>query len=568
MNDSMTAAQLQAWLKATYPTENERHEWKAWHSLKSCISGRRGEDLVSYVSALANMDGGTVVMMGVQDGTLAVTGIQDFADYTLENVKHRILGKTPGLPAAGLRIDAWRASDSGAVVWLVQVPRHAPREIVLAHDKAWQREGDSLIELRPERRRAILTEHVAGEDWSAAVVPDAVLADLEPAALARARQQYTAKHQRERWAGEIAGWSDEKFLDKACLALNGHLTRAALLLLGRPQRATALLSPNPAEITWKLPDERVVEHFHPPFILSTSEVASRIRNPNIKLFAANELLATELPRYDTRVLLEALHNCVAHQDYAQAGRVVVEEFPGRVRMTNRGGFIDGRPEDYMIDRRTPQVYRNELLAKAMNLIGMIDKAGFGLHEITEMQRRRFLPLPDYEGSDGARTVFNVYGQEIDQNFSHLLMARTDLPLEHVLWLDRVQKGLKLGPPQVRELRQAGLLEGRGTKVWVSAMVADATDRRVEYSRDKGLDDRFYKSLIIQHLRTFNSATVAEIRQLLLDKLPDALSREQKLTKVKNLMASLRRSGWDGQRVSASGPGPRARWGLKSDSDKS
>ena len=99
MMDSMTAKELQAWLRARFPKEDERHEWKEWTSLKSIISGRKGEDLVSYVSALANMDGGCIVV-GVQDKTLAVTGIQDFADYTVENVVHRILGKTPGLPSA------------------------------------------------------------------------------------------------------------------------------------------------------------------------------------------------------------------------------------------------------------------------------------------------------------------------------------------------------------------------------------------------------------------------------------------------------------------------------------
>ncbi len=568
MADSMTAAQLQAWLQARYPRENERHEWKEWHSLKSCISGRKGEDLVSYVSALANMEGGTVVI-GVRDGTLAVTGIQDFGDYTLENVKPRILGKTPGLPPLDLRIDELRASDSGAVVWLVQVPRHAPREVVLAHDKAWQREGDSLIELRPERRRAILTEHVAGEDWSAVAVPAATLDDLEPAALARAREQYAAKHQRERWAADITGWSDEKFLDKAGLALNGRLTRAALLLLGRPERATALLSPNPAEITWKLPDERVGEHFHPPFILSTSAVVGRIRNPNIKLFPTDELLATELPRYDQRVLLEALHNCVAHQDYAQAGRIVVEEFAGRVRMTNRGSFIDGRPEDYMIDRRTPEVYRNELLAKAMNLIGMIDKSGFGLHEITETQRRRFLPLPDYEGSDGARTVLNIYGQEIDPNYGRLLVARTDLPLEHVLWLDRVQKGLRLDGAQIKELRQKGLLEGRAPHLTVSALVAAATNTENQYVLNRGFDDDYYKDMILRRL-TLGPAPGRELSALVFNKLPNTLSHAAKETKVKNLRTSLRLRGFKGRKIEVdpSGParGPAAMWRIKNEND--
>ena len=153
---TMTARELQAWLRAGFPKENERYEWKEWRSLKQNISGRKGEDLVSYISALANMDGGCVVI-GVQDRSLAVTGIQDFADYTVENVVHRVLGKTPGLPSMGLRVEELRASDTGAVVWLVHVPRHAPRELVLAHDRAWQRDGDSLVELREDRRRAILT---------------------------------------------------------------------------------------------------------------------------------------------------------------------------------------------------------------------------------------------------------------------------------------------------------------------------------------------------------------------------------------------------------------------------
>ncbi|NJS36076.1 MAG: hypothetical protein HC765_05970 [Brachymonas sp.] len=333
----MTSAELQAWLQANFPKENERHEWKEWRSLKSNISGRKGEDLVSYVSAIANMDGGCIVI-GVQDKTLAVTGISDFADYTLENVVHRILGKTPGLPSTGLTVEALVASDTRATIWLVHVPKHTARLPVQAHDKAWQRDGDNLVELRPERREAILREPLVGEDWSAGIVPLASLDDLDEEALKRAREQYAAKHQREKWASEIAHWTPLQFLDKARLAQHGKLTRAALLLLGKAERAIALLSPNPVEITWKLPDERVAEHFHPPFLLATTKVAERIRNPNIKLFPSNELLAVEMPRYDPKLLLEALHNAVAHQDFEQAGRIVVEEWVGRLRITNRGGF--------------------------------------------------------------------------------------------------------------------------------------------------------------------------------------------------------------------------------------
>ncbi len=562
VDSRMTAKELQAWLKVHFPREDERHEWKEWHSLKSNISGRKGEDLVSYVSALANMEGGCIVI-GVQDKTLAVTGIQDFADYTVENIVHRILGKTPGLPSLGLRVEALQASDTGATIWLVHVPRHAPRQPVQAHDKAWQRDGDSLVELRPDRLRGILTELIAGQDWSAELVPGATVADLDPAAIAKAREKFAAKHQQERWAPEIALWNTEEFLDKAKITRHGNITRTALLLLGLPQ-SVGLLPNSTAEITWKVPDERIAKHFGPPFLLTTTEVGQHIRNPNIKLFPATELLAIELPRYDIKVILEGLHNCIAHQDYEQAGRIVVLETVGRLRLSNLGGFVDGKPEDYFTGERTPSVYRNPWLAVAMNNIGMIDKGGYGIRDMVTSQRKRYLPLPDYEGSTPVETLFNIYGQQIDENYSRLLMERSDLPLEQVIWLDRVQKKHRIADEQAAALRKAKLIEGRKPNFFVSAHIADATDTRTDYTRNKGLDDHYYKTVILQHIRRFKSVSLAEVRSLLLDKLPNSLTQEQKLIKLRNLLAALRATGLDGTRIVATGAGRTTRWVIFKD----
>ena len=560
MENSMTAAQLQTWLQQNYPIENERHEWKEWRSLKSNISGRKGEDLVSYVSALSNMEGGCVVI-GAQDKTLAVTGIQDFADYTLENVVHRILGKTPGLASMGLRIDERQASDTGAIVWLVHVPRHDARRVVQAHDKAWQRDGDSLTELREDRLKAILTEVIAGQDWSAGLVLGATLSDLNPAAINKAREKYAAKHQQERWAAEIEGWSMPEFLDRAKITVHGQITRTALLLLGRPE-SVALLSPSAAEITWLVPDERIVKHFDPPFLLSTTEVAQHIRNPNIKLFPTTELLAIELPRYDNRMILEGLHNCVAHQDYEQGGRIVVFEAAGRLKLTNPGRFVDGKPEEYFTGQRIPSVYRNPWLARAMTEIGMIDKGGYGIREMVATQRKRYLPLPDYEGSTQSETVLNIYGQAIDENYSKLLMERADLPLEQVVWLDRLQKKHRISDLQAATLRAKKLIEGRKPNLFVAARIADVTNTRVAYTLNKGLDDRYYKTLILEYVQQFKSVPAQEVRQLVLDKLPDVLTPAQKLVKVKNLLANLRLTGLGGIRIAATGAGKGARWQVR------
>ena len=556
---NMTAKELQAWLKEHYPVENERHEWKSWRNLGKHVSKNAGDDVISYASAIANMNGGTLVV-GVEDKTLCVTGIVDVGNFTPENLPERLAGNCTHLPTEGLRVETITTSDTAQLVWLIHIPRHLPRQPVVSHRKAWQRIGDSLTQMSADRHDAILREHLAGQDWSAGLVPGATLADLDPAAIAKAREKFAAKHQLERWAAEIASWSTDEFLDRAKITLHGQITRAALLLLGLPE-SVGLLPNSTAEITWKVPDERIAKHFGPPFMLTTTDVGQHIRNPNIKLFPATELLAIELPRYDMKVVLEGLHNCVAHQDYEEAGRIVVLETTGRLQLSNPGSFVDGQPEDYFTGERTPSVYRNPWLAQAMNNIGMIDKGGYGIRDMVASQRKRYLPLPDYEDSTMGRTVFNIYGQVIDENYSKLLIERADLPLEQVVWLDRVQKKPQIADVQSAVLRRAKLIEGRKPNFFVSAKIADATNTRPEYTRNKGLDDHYYKTVVVQHIRKFRSVPASEVRAVLLDKLPNSLTERQKLAKVKNLLTALRMSGLDGQKIVATSPGKGAKWSI-------
>lgn len=553
----MTAIELQHLLRERFPVENERHEWKEWHSLKSNVSGRKGEDLVSYVSALANMEGGCIVI-GAKDRSLQPTGIADLADYTLENLPHRVFGKCPNLSTLDFHIEELRTTDTGAVVWIVHVPRHLPRKPVYAHDKAWQRDGDSLVELRDERLAAMLAEPLLGEDWSAKVVTGATLADLDPQALAMARTKFAERNTTKPWAAEVAGWSDAVFLDKARLTVNGGITRTALLLLGRPESAHAL-TPQPAQITWKLVAERAVEHFGPPFVLTTSEALARIRVVNIKLYPAHQLLPYEMPKYETRVILEALHNCIAHQDYERGERVVIEEHPGHLLFRNAGAFFDGSPEMYVTGERQPSRYRNLFLVMAMVNVGMIDTGGMGIGFMFAQQRQRYLPLPDFEESTATQTTLKVFGQALDENYSRLLMERSDLPIEQVVWLDRIQKRLAVDAVQAATLRRAGLVEGRKPNWHVSARVADITDRRAEYIRTRGLDDEALKRLVMAYIKEFKAVSGAELRAFILGKLPEVLTAQQKANKVSNLLTALRVRGLDGWRIEAQRRGRGSRW---------
>ena len=75
----MTENELRRYIQGLCPKENASCEWKEFKSLKHAVSGEKGADIISYVSALANMEGGHLIV-GVKDGTLEIIGIRDFHD--------------------------------------------------------------------------------------------------------------------------------------------------------------------------------------------------------------------------------------------------------------------------------------------------------------------------------------------------------------------------------------------------------------------------------------------------------------------------------------------------------
>ena len=72
-----------------------------------------------------------------------------------------------------------------------------------------------------------------------------------------------------------------------------------------------------------------------------------------------QLLPVELAKYDQAIVLEALHNCIAHQDYRRNGRIVVTERPDQLIFENEGSFFEGKPEDVAV-HRVDGMFREEL----------------------------------------------------------------------------------------------------------------------------------------------------------------------------------------------------------------
>lgn len=251
-------------------------------------------------------------------------------------------------------------------------------------------------------------------------------------------------------------------------------------------------------------------------------------------------------------------NLLAHQDYTRSGRIIVTELPDRLIFENEGSFYEGQPLDYISGHKTPRRYRNPFLAQAMAELNMIDTMGYGIYEMHIGQARRYFPLPDYDLNEPDAVKMTIYGKIVDPAYSRMLIQKTDLSLQEIFALDRVQKRLPIDDAVVRQLRKANLIEGRKPNFHVSATIAVATASKADYILTRAQDDDYYTKLISDYLAKFGSATRKEIDSLLMSKLSDVLDDKQKHNKIGNLITAMRVA----ETIINTGSRKSPRWTLK------
>ena len=497
------------------------------------------DDLGKYFSALSNEanlrdKGFGWLVFGVHDKTREILGTsfknsmkslqklkQDFSQHTTDNNTFR---------------DIYELMDGGKRVLMFQIPA-APRGIPMAwKGHFYARRGESLAALDMNKYEEIRRQTV-NEDWTAEVIADATMDDLDKDAIEKAREGYKQRY--PNLAKECDGWDNKVFLDKACLTIGGKITRATLLLVGKDTSAHKLN--HIAQIVWKcFQDGQVFGDIYTiPFIRTTSELLGRIRNYRFKIYPKNSLIPAEVWKYDTESILEGMHNSIAHQKYEAGARIIVTEKQESLKFQNDGSFYEGDYKQYITGEKTPKSYRNPALVKAMVNIKMIDTQGYGIHKMFQSQKDRFLPMPDYDLSTSNEVILNLPGTIIDENYSLMLMENQDLTLTDAVLLDQVQKGHRISADAVAMLRKRKLIEGRLPHIFVSKNIAQATDQKVEYSKHKGLADKKCEALLLESLKDHGSLTKKEIVRLLWDVLPDQLDDKQKINKIDYILKRLR-----------------------------
>ncbi len=239
------------------------------------------------------------------------------------------------------------------------------------------------------------------------------------------------------------------------------------------------------------------------------------------------LFPEEVSKYEPFVIRETLNNCIAHQDYTKSGRInVVEIEDEQLIFSNYASFIPGSVEKVVFEDAPEEHYRNPFLVTAM----------------FNFQRDRFFPLPEYDLSE-EKVKVTITGKVLDLEFARVLANHSDLNLEQIIVLDKIQKKKNVSNDELLQLRNLGFIEGRKPNLFISSKVAAGTSDealKAQYIKHRGFDDEHYKRLIIDYIKIYGSANRKDIDSLLFEMLSGRLDNRQKLNKIGNLLGSLRR----------------------------
>ncbi|MDR3340177.1 MAG: transcriptional regulator [Candidatus Symbiothrix sp.] len=407
---------------------------------------------------------------------------------------------------------------------MFQIPA-APQGIPVAFEGFYYgRANESLAALNIEKIERIRNQ-AANRDWSRNIVPDASFDDLDKEAILKARKEYKKKH--PALIQDVDGWDDVTFLNKAKVMLNGQITNTAILLLGKDE-ASPLLSPAIAQISWILKDDPSdYEHFHTPFILTVEKALSRIRNLKYRHLGFTTLFPDEVYLYDNWVIREALHNCVAHQDYGKSGRIHLLEYKTKLIFENLGSFIPDSVEEAIKFDSPQHYYRNPFLSEAMVNLNMIDTIGSGIKKMFIKQKERFFPMPDYDISDESRTRVTILGEIINDNYAHQLKTRPELSLDDVIALDKVQKKQEITEEEANRLRELKLIAGWYPNLRI---IAENRPKRIPYSE--------YKRVILNYIEEKGSASREDVESLIMPTLSTEEPMEKRQKKISNILVEM------------------------------
>jgi ATP-dependent DNA helicase RecG len=494
-----------------------------------CLSDR---ELVAAVVALANTEGGRLLLGVEDDGT--VTGL---------HANHLDAGGLAALianrtnPSLAVHIEILESGEYSLAS--VRVPKSrqlvSTSEGLLLRRRLMANGKPQAVPFYPHEFVQRISS-LGLTDPSAlpllALTPD----DLDPIERQRVREAI------RRYGG------DSSLLPLADEELDGALglvttasgvrcpTLAGMLILGREARLRQLVPAH--EVVFQVlagTDVRMNEFFRKPLLQVFEEIERLFTAQVVEKEIQFGLFRVPVPNFDRRGFREAFVNALVHRDYARLGAVHVRSDDDGLTISNPGGFVEGVTlQNILVTEPRP---RNPLLADIAKRIGLAERTGRGIDRIFAGLLRYGRPAPDYSRTSGDSVVLRMTSVETDVAFMELVIRQEKLtgramPLDSLIILSRLRQERRLTTADLvpstqkseqetraalEKLTEAGLVDahgmGRGRTYTLSAKVYSKAGQKADYVRQAGFDLIQQEQMVLSYIVTHGSIKRAEVAEL-------------------------------------------------------
>jgi ATP-dependent DNA helicase RecG len=502
--------------------EDEDLEFKPWDPDQRALARTVRE----HVVCLANHRGGTLVL-GVRDGVRTrQEAIQGVGDYDRAALRRSIYDGTD----PHILVELEEIVEDGRRLLLVHVPRGMPPHTT-SEGLAKIRVGKDCVPLTGQMLARLLA--MGGQrDPTAEIIPGASDADLDQTELERLRRMIRRQQAEPSDLARLAG---PALLEALRLRTDEGLTMGAILLAGTTESLRRYVPQHEVIFIRYRSATRydIRKDFQRPLLAVLDEVEQLLATlMRIRTLQEEGFGQLELPDLSWEVGREAVLNALTHRDYFLRQGIHIGLHADRLEVTSPGGFVGGITPDNVL--RHPPVHRNELLARAFQAIGLVNRVGLGVDRIYEGLLRLGKGVPRYEADEAhvrltlplatdERFALFVAREERDGrqlSLDDLLVLRA---LTGVATLDRwfAARVLQLPEHEAAErlasLRERGYLvvrgRGRAASYSLRRDLAERFRGTLAAAMEVPLDEAHVRLRVMQLLRERRTLTNAEIRRI-------------------------------------------------------
>lgn len=508
--------------------ENDTVEFKSWPLTREghCERSKISNFVKEYSVCFANSDGGLIIfgLNNEAPGKKCLEGCTNTSEVDLKNMiydntRPPIMAEVEEVEHMGLRFVAVRIIKS-------------PKKHATSDGRRLHRVGRQCLPMYPDDD--IVAEISKGGDLTSKLIPETYYDAVEPSEIGRLRI-----HARNRGGTVYDKLSDEDFL----LALG--LGEKGANGLFRPNVAGLVLAGRTAVLEKVLPQAEIgmitlqsdtkperEEFIRSPLLAALERVISLVEPYNTTVTISTGLFEIKIPRLPEVVLREALLNALSHRDYLSTGSVFVRLYPDRTEIANPGGFLEGiTPENILHHEPCP---RNRALAEALQKIGLVNRAGLGVDRMYEVLLENGKEPPIYVAKPNSVTLTILH--EINESFAKFCKESattgTTYDLDEILILKYLCRNTEIDSgtaaticqrsvPEAREklnkMARRNLLDKRGQKkgqhFCLSRKVCDQIGEKVEYTRDRGIDEIRHPEMVKSYLRNHGTIRNKDCQEL-------------------------------------------------------